>query len=62
MLDAYFMKLSHDQLPYVKVPLHTLIKLTPRAYACEEERFPADIAAVDTHRDRGSGPPTPKTN
>ncbi|KAG6879888.1 hypothetical protein C0992_010241 [Termitomyces sp. T32_za158] len=25
-------------LPYIKIPLHTVIKLTPRAYGCDEER------------------------
>lgn len=34
----------------LQVPLHTLIKLTPMAYGCEEERFHVPIAAVDTHR------------
>ncbi len=33
-----------------QVPLHTLIKLTPVAYGCLEERYPLPIAAVDTHR------------
>lgn len=41
-----------------QVPLHTLIKLSPRAYGCEEERYPLPIAAVDTHRPK----PTRKTN
>lgn len=26
-------------LPYIKIPLHTVIKLTPKAYGCDEERF-----------------------
>ena len=26
-----------EDLPYIKVPLHTLIKLTPQAYGCEAE-------------------------
>jgi hypothetical protein len=34
----------------LQVPLHTLIKLTPMAYGCEEERFSLEIPAVDTHR------------
>jgi hypothetical protein len=41
-----------------QVPLHTLIKLSPRAYGCEEERYPLPIAAVDTHRPK----PNRKTN
>lgn len=38
--------------------MHTLIKLSPRAYGCEEERYPLPIAAVDTHRPK----PNRKTN
>lgn len=47
---AYFMNQSHEKLPYIKIPLHTVIQLTPRAYACDEKRFKVDIGAVDTHR------------
>ncbi|KAG0344637.1 Fructose-2,6-bisphosphatase [Podila humilis] len=47
---AYFMNYSHEKLPYIKIPLHTVIQLTPRAYTCEEKRFKVDIEAVDTHR------------
>jgi 6-phosphofructo-2-kinase/fructose-2,6-biphosphatase 2 len=49
-LYAYFMSLSQEELPYIKIPLHTLIKITPMAYGCHEERYPLPIAAVDTHR------------
>ncbi len=42
--------LSQDELPYIKIPLHTVIKLTPRAYGCDEERFTLPIEAVDTTR------------
>ena len=35
---AYFHNLSQDELPYIKIPLHTVIKLTPKAYGCDEER------------------------
>ena len=51
-LYSYFMNLSHDELPYVAIPLHTIIKVTPKAYGCEEERFELDIPAVDTQRPR----------
>ncbi|RHZ45421.1 hypothetical protein Glove_680g32 [Diversispora epigaea] len=47
---GYFQNLSQDDLPYVKIPLHTVIKLTPKAYNCEEVRYKVDIDAVDTHR------------
>ncbi|KAG2184168.1 hypothetical protein INT44_009183 [Umbelopsis vinacea] len=49
-LHAYFFHDKHEELPYIKIPLHTLIELTPRAYACEEKRYPLNIGAVDTHR------------
>jgi 6-phosphofructo-2-kinase/fructose-2,6-biphosphatase 2 len=37
-LYAYFHNLPQDDLPYIKIPLHTVIKLTPKAYGCDEER------------------------
>ncbi|ORX95444.1 bifunctional 6-phosphofructo-2-kinase/fructose-2,6-bisphosphate 2-phosphatase [Basidiobolus meristosporus CBS 931.73] len=49
-LYAYFLNYSHEDLPYIKIPLHTVIKLTPRAYGCDVEYFKLDIEAVDTHR------------
>lgn len=36
------------------VPLHTLIKLTPRAYGTIEDRLDAKIPAVSTWRGKGS--------
>ncbi|KAI0282603.1 bifunctional phosphatase [Russula aff. rugulosa BPL654] len=54
-LYAYFHNLPQVDLPYVKIPLHTVIKLTPKAYGCDEERYTLPIGAVDTHR------PKPKT-
>lgn len=47
---AYFMDLPQDRLPYINIPLHTLIRLTPQPYGTSEERFFADINAVDTFR------------
>ncbi|KAI9306583.1 6-phosphofructo-2-kinase-domain-containing protein [Cunninghamella echinulata] len=47
---GYFMNYSQEDLPYIKIPLHTLIELTPKAYHCEEKRYKVDIDAVDTHR------------
>ena len=34
---GYFLDRPVEDLPYIKVPLHTLIKLTPQAYGCETE-------------------------
>ncbi|XP_048652643.1 6-phosphofructo-2-kinase/fructose-2,6-bisphosphatase 1 isoform X3 [Marmota marmota marmota] len=33
-LLAYFLDKSSDELPYLKCPLHTVLKLTPVAYEC----------------------------
>jgi hypothetical protein len=41
-----------DDLPYTKVPLHTVIKLTPMAYGCLMECIPLPVEAVNTHRDK----------
>jgi len=38
-----------DELPYIDVPLHTVIKLTPLAYGCAEERINFGIDAVSTY-------------
>jgi len=51
---AYFHNKSQYDLPYIKIPLHTVIKLTPKAYGCDEERFKVPISAVDTHRAKPS--------
>ncbi|KAI5744443.1 hypothetical protein M8J76_002304 [Diaphorina citri] len=49
-LLAYFLDKSADELPYLQVPLHTIIKLTPVAYGCKMEMIKLPIDAVDTHR------------
>ncbi|GAA6061849.1 hypothetical protein JCM10212_000766 [Sporobolomyces blumeae] len=54
-LYAYFHNLPQEDLPYIKIPLHTVIKLTPKAYGCDEERFTLPIDAVDTTRPRPVG-------
>lgn len=51
---AYFMGVTQEKSPWMEVPLHCLIKLTPRAYKTEEERFYANIPAVSTWREKGS--------
>lgn len=51
-LLAYFMDQDSESLPYVKVPLHTIIKLTPIAYGCLVEHIPLNVKAVDTHRQK----------
>ncbi|KAJ3315742.1 Fructose-2,6-bisphosphatase [Blyttiomyces sp. JEL0837] len=53
-LYAYFLNYSHDELPYLHIPLHTVVKLELKAYGCIEQRFKVDIQAVDTHRPKGA--------
>eukprot|EP00064_Thunnus_orientalis_P012545 superscaffoldBa00001938_g12580 len=51
-LLAYFLDKPADQLPYLRCPLHTVLKLTPIAYGCKVESFFLNIEAVNTHRER----------
>lgn len=68
-LYAYFHSLNQEELPYIKIPLHTLLELvsllptnkvdltrpqTPAAFGTRERRFKAPIEAVNTHRDKPS--------
>ncbi|CAJ0592905.1 unnamed protein product [Cylicocyclus nassatus] len=49
---AYFTNKNTEELPYLRVPLHTVIKLTPKAYSCEVEMFKFDVKAVNTYREK----------
>ncbi|XP_064198694.1 6-phosphofructo-2-kinase/fructose-2,6-bisphosphatase 3 isoform X2 [Anguilla rostrata] len=51
-LLAYFLDKSADEMPYLKCPLHTVLKLTPVAYGCKVESISLNVDAVNTHRDR----------
>ena len=51
-LLAYFLDHSSNELPYLRVPLHTLIKLTPVAYGCRVEKIDLKVPAVNTHREK----------
>ncbi|XP_056887502.1 6-phosphofructo-2-kinase/fructose-2,6-bisphosphatase 2 isoform X2 [Takifugu flavidus] len=51
-LLAYFLDKGAEDLPYMKCPLHTVLKLTPVAYGCKVEMFYLNVEAVNTHRDR----------
>ncbi|XP_005729764.1 6-phosphofructo-2-kinase/fructose-2,6-bisphosphatase 2 isoform X1 [Pundamilia nyererei] len=54
-LLAYFLDKGAEDLPYMKCPLHTILKLTPVAYGCKVEMFYLNVEAVNTHRDRPLG-------
>lgn len=49
---GYFLNYTSAELPYLKIPLHTIIKLTPKAYGCVEERFPLGVESVNTHQEK----------
>ncbi|TPX36989.1 hypothetical protein SmJEL517_g00880 [Synchytrium microbalum] len=49
-LYAYFLNIPPEELPYINVPLHTVFRLTPKAYKCDEVRWKVDVAAVSTYR------------
>ncbi|XP_010879889.1 6-phosphofructo-2-kinase/fructose-2,6-bisphosphatase 4b isoform X3 [Esox lucius] len=51
-LLAYFLDKSAEELPYLKCPLHTVLKLTPVAYGCKVESVCLNVEAVNTHRDK----------
>lgn len=59
-LLAYFLDKSSEELPYLRLPLHTVIKLTPIAYGCRMEEIPLNVLAVDTHREKPVGTPDPE--
>jgi broad specificity phosphatase PhoE/predicted kinase len=58
-LLAYFLDKNRDELPYLQVPLHTVIKLTPIAYGCKVDYIPLNVPAVDTFRAKPSTPLSP---
>lgn len=47
---AYFLDKPANELPYLEVPLHSIIKLTPVAYGCEIEYVKLNVDCVNTHR------------
>ncbi|XP_075855719.1 6-phosphofructo-2-kinase/fructose-2,6-bisphosphatase 1 isoform X3 [Microcebus murinus] len=51
-LLAYFLDKSSDELPYLKCPLHTVLKLTPVAHGCKVEPIYLNVEAVNTHREK----------
>ncbi|TRY62690.1 hypothetical protein TCAL_12965 [Tigriopus californicus] len=53
---AYFEEIDEDELPYLEVPLHTIIKLEPRAYGCHVEFERLNVDCVSTHRPKPKVP------
>jgi 6-phosphofructo-2-kinase/fructose-2,6-biphosphatase 2 len=57
-LYAYFTGTEPERCPYLSVPLHTVLKLTPHAYGCHEERFPLAPQSANDHSHVQSQPPS----
>lgn len=53
-LYAYFMNVPQEESPWMSIPLHTLIKLEPRAYLTLVTSIKADIPAVSTYKEKGT--------
>ena len=53
-LYAYFQQLPRGDVPHIDMPLHTVIKLTPTAYSCLEERTP--LAPRPSRKEAGGIP------
>ncbi|KAL1122224.1 hypothetical protein AAG570_003629 [Ranatra chinensis] len=49
---GYFLNTEPDQVPYLKVPLHTIIKLTTVGYECHVDFIEFKVECVDTYRKR----------
>jgi len=46
-LLSYFMDIDPNQIPHLEVPLHTVLKLQPKAYQCQVTTFQFPIPSVD---------------
>lgn len=51
-LYAYFVELPAEDVPHIKIPLHTVIKMIPKSYGTEVKTLAFDIASVDQETDQ----------
>ncbi|GFX61065.1 hypothetical protein TNCV_4117141 [Trichonephila clavipes] len=49
-LLAYFLDKKSIEIPRIKVPLHTILKLTRAAYGCDIQEIRVPVDAVDDHQ------------
>lgn len=47
---AYFFGIDNSSIPYIEIPLHTIIKMIPETYSFREEYFEVDTVTGDIHR------------
>ena len=53
-LLSYFMDIDPNQIPHLEVPLHTVMKLQPKAYECRVTTFSFPIPSVDLPTVKGT--------
>lgn len=53
---GYFLEVDENELPYLEIPMHTITKLSPRAYGCDKETIPMNVPCVSTHRPKPAFP------
>ncbi|CCE61367.1 hypothetical protein TPHA_0A02860 [Tetrapisispora phaffii CBS 4417] len=51
---AYYMNVPQEESPWMSIPLHTLLKLEPRAYGTKITKIKANIPAVSTYKEKGT--------
>lgn len=44
---SYFLDLSPTEIPHLDIPLHTVLKLVPKAYGCDVTRYKLGVESVD---------------
>ena len=52
------METSEEDLPWLEVPFHTVVQLSPIAYGCKVEYIPLGVPSVSTHREKPEIPGT----
>ena len=51
-LLSYFADFDQSEIPHLDIPLHTLIKLSPKAYGCDITKFRLNVPSVDDESGR----------
>ena len=57
-LYSYFLNINSAEIPHLDVPLHTVLKLVPKAYGCDVTRFRLPVDSCEDHGGATSPPPT----
>ena len=50
VLFGYLVGVRVEEIPYLRIPLHVVVRVTPTAYGCEVREYTSRVSAVDTHR------------